>query len=333
MDAAKVGKAIAFLRKKVGYTQKELAERIGVSDKAVSKWERGLGMPDTSIIGKIAILLDSDTDSLLTGDLVHHDSNWSGLLVLPNCNIDIYSGTIIYDKPIVYFLLGYFMLMGIRNIRVVSNDKDRQYISQRIGSGKEYGISLTYFDQIPLEEYDKDEENVMVIYGMTFLYGVDQTRFFQKAMLNKDRVTVLSLPKRIHESPKRIFYNSDKRIVNAEDGERIQTQYDYYQLPFFFCPSRNIKDMFSDKEISYIDCKSLDGEYIYTVVLDRGFVDIPLNNYDDVANASMFVKIVQNACGMQIYNITEIAWRRGMISHEAYNATKKNDKNRCAISE
>ena len=67
MDPKRVGNAIAYLRKKVGYTQRELADRIGVSDKAVSKWERGLGLPDTAIIGKIAILLDSDTDSLLAG--------------------------------------------------------------------------------------------------------------------------------------------------------------------------------------------------------------------------------------------------------------------------
>ena len=75
MDTQKVGQAIAYLRKRVGYTQKELADRIGVSDKAVSKWERGLGLPDIGLIGKIAILLDSDTDSLLAGDLVHHNSD------------------------------------------------------------------------------------------------------------------------------------------------------------------------------------------------------------------------------------------------------------------
>lgn len=38
MDVEKVGKAIAYLRKRAGYTQKDLAARIGISDKAVSKW-------------------------------------------------------------------------------------------------------------------------------------------------------------------------------------------------------------------------------------------------------------------------------------------------------
>ena len=75
MDVAKVGKAIAYLRKRAGYTQRDLADRIGISDKAVSKWERGLGLPEIGYLRKLSILLDTDTDSLLTGDVVHHDSS------------------------------------------------------------------------------------------------------------------------------------------------------------------------------------------------------------------------------------------------------------------
>ena len=47
MDTEKVGKAIAYLRKCRGYTQKDLADRIGISDKAVSKWERGIKRKQT----------------------------------------------------------------------------------------------------------------------------------------------------------------------------------------------------------------------------------------------------------------------------------------------
>ena len=50
MDATKVDKSIAFLRKYYGMTQGDLAERLGVTDKAVSRWERGQGAPDISFI-------------------------------------------------------------------------------------------------------------------------------------------------------------------------------------------------------------------------------------------------------------------------------------------
>lgn len=189
MDPKRVGNAIAYLRKKVGYTQRELADRIGVSDKAVSKWERGLGLPDTAIIGKIAILLDSDTDSLLAGDLVHHNSGWTGLLILKESIYGIKANTIIYDKPIINFMLSYFMLMGIRDIRIVSGEEDRQYIESVFGNGSRLGLRLTYWESIQENEYLNSKSNVMVISGMTFIYGVDQSRFFQKAMLDKSKTT------------------------------------------------------------------------------------------------------------------------------------------------
>ncbi len=54
MDAEKTGKLINFLRSKKSLTQKQLAELINVSDKAVSKWERGDGCPDVGLLPSLA---------------------------------------------------------------------------------------------------------------------------------------------------------------------------------------------------------------------------------------------------------------------------------------
>lgn len=318
MNAEKVGAAIAFLRKRVGYTQKELADRIGVTDKAVSKWERGLGLPDTAIIGKLAILLDTDTDSLLAGDLIHHNKDWIGLLILDENVNGIYSGTIIFDKPLVYFQLGYFMLMGIKNIWVVSHEKDKKFIKSEFGSGEHLGIKLSYFDNIPKEKFIGHDMNVMIVMGRSFLYGVDQTRFFQKAMLQKDKITVLSLPKKISSSPSRVYFNSDKKIVSENDGEYLKTQYDYYQIPILFCSAEFIRTTKNSLDPYKAISEAIKNQVIHTVILDRGFVEITVDSWDDVLNLSMFVKAVQQACGMQIYCIEEIAWRRGLISHDDF---------------
>lgn len=318
MDIVKVGNAIAYLRKKIGYTQKELADRIGVSDKAVSKWERGLGLPDTSIIGKIAILLDSDTDSLLAGDLIHHNVGWSGLLILKENVYGIDASTIIYDKPIVYFLLSYFMLVGIRDICIICNEKTRVYMESTFKNGEDLGIRLSYHFYVPYEIYKSSNNNVMIVAGMSFIYGVNQTRFFQKAMMEKDKITILSLPKKT-DSHAQIYFDSDKKIVKLEDGEKLCTQYDYYQIPIMFCPAGVICNMrVNDKGYKGMISTAEISDDVYTVILDRGFVEIPLTTWDDVMDASLFVKSVQKACGMQIYCIEEIAWRRGMISHEDF---------------
>ncbi len=114
MDAQRTGKIINYLRSKKGLTQKELATQINVSDKTVSKWERGDGCPDIGTLPALAEALGTDVDSLLKGELkeidnsnksltaseieqllhaisIGEDSDTSrSLLKNPNCRIKLY---------------------------------------------------------------------------------------------------------------------------------------------------------------------------------------------------------------------------------------------------
>ncbi|NLF80775.1 MAG: helix-turn-helix domain-containing protein [Clostridia bacterium] len=69
MDCEKTGRLLLTLRQERAMTQKQLAEALGVSDKTVSKWERGLGCPDVSLLPLLALELGVSTDRLLGGDL------------------------------------------------------------------------------------------------------------------------------------------------------------------------------------------------------------------------------------------------------------------------
>lgn len=60
-----IGETIASLRKEKGMTQSELAEKMNVTDKAVSKWERNLSCPDINTISKLANILDISVEELL----------------------------------------------------------------------------------------------------------------------------------------------------------------------------------------------------------------------------------------------------------------------------
>lgn len=62
-----IGKFILELRKEKGLTQKELGEKLFVTDKAVSKWERGLSLPDITILPKLAKILDVEVADILVG--------------------------------------------------------------------------------------------------------------------------------------------------------------------------------------------------------------------------------------------------------------------------
>lgn len=68
MDLNKTGKFIALIRKEKGLTQRELAEKFNLSDKTISKWERGVGFPDISLILSLCKCLEIDANELMTGE-------------------------------------------------------------------------------------------------------------------------------------------------------------------------------------------------------------------------------------------------------------------------
>jgi DNA-binding XRE family transcriptional regulator/desulfoferrodoxin (superoxide reductase-like protein) len=74
MDCRKVGELILRLRKEKNMTQKQLADIMNISDKTISKWERGLGCPDVSILPELSQILGVDIEKILSGDLDPNDS-------------------------------------------------------------------------------------------------------------------------------------------------------------------------------------------------------------------------------------------------------------------
>ena len=68
MTASVTGSTIRALREKKGYTQKQLGERVGVSDKTVSKWELCRGLPDISLLEPLAAALGVSVEELISGE-------------------------------------------------------------------------------------------------------------------------------------------------------------------------------------------------------------------------------------------------------------------------
>ena len=74
MDQVKIGKFIAGCRKKENLTQMQLAEKLGITDRAVSKWETGKAMPDSSIMLELCNVLKISVNDLLCGEVVTMDN-------------------------------------------------------------------------------------------------------------------------------------------------------------------------------------------------------------------------------------------------------------------
>ena len=75
MDQLKIGKFIANCRKQNNLTQMQLSEKLGITDKAISKWERGVAMPDTSIMLELCDILSISVNELLSGEKIDMENN------------------------------------------------------------------------------------------------------------------------------------------------------------------------------------------------------------------------------------------------------------------
>lgn len=127
LDQEKTGKYIAEKRKQLGMTQKELAERIGLTDKAVSKWERGKSIPDSMILEKLCGILQISLNEFLSGEDIEEECyldkaeenmkimiNESNSQKRKRNTVAVAAGTVI---SVLFILLGmYAMLLDTKGI-------------------------------------------------------------------------------------------------------------------------------------------------------------------------------------------------------------------------
>ena len=160
------GKYIQELRIKAGYTQRALADALHVTDKAISKWERGICLPDTTILPKLSLLLDVDVELLISRTIDHDE--WVGVIDIEGIDFS----QPVYDKPLVYYLLSHYLLLGIKNICFVTDKKNEAYLNSE--KFKKFGFRFSF---------DRPWYcNLMVFNHPWFIFGSDLTQQFQEAM-------------------------------------------------------------------------------------------------------------------------------------------------------
>lgn len=74
MDCEKIGKMICQLRKEKAMTQKHVADLLNISDKAISKWERGFGCPDVSLLPELSKIFGVNIEEILSGEIVLNET-------------------------------------------------------------------------------------------------------------------------------------------------------------------------------------------------------------------------------------------------------------------
>ena len=90
MDSKKLGQLIYNIRIEKGWTQKQLADEVCISDKTVSKWERGAGCPDISLLSRLCELLGIELEALISGKIIKNEETGGNMkntqfYICPQC--------------------------------------------------------------------------------------------------------------------------------------------------------------------------------------------------------------------------------------------------------
>lgn len=278
MDLSSSGKTIAKLRKSAGFTQASLAERLGISDKAVSKWERGMSFPDTSLLNRLCILLDTDIESILYGQ--EQSNHGMGILILDK---NISPEIIVYNKPLIHYLISQFLLVGIREIVIVGKCIPLQL--------KDIKITI-----VPTLN-QRFTKNKFVIYGNQFLYGPNLTKHFMRAMSRKS-LTVIAAMKAKGDYALKV--DNDRKAVLSNEFNINK----YYALPYVF--NTNVEKIRPFEEIV--------NERVNVETMVRGMVHFNLNCFEKLYEMAGVIRMMEENTGEKIADITDIVERRTRVN-------------------
>jgi transcriptional regulator with XRE-family HTH domain len=217
MDYQKVGLLISTLRKEKGLTQKELADKLGITDRAVSKWERGLGCPDVSLLDDLSRILDVSILEILKGRRLDKDEIVNNKSVVESMNYS--KESIKYKIKKIFNNVAIGLISIIVFILVFSNLKSIYFLNEN------YSAPLS--DQAAGDLFSEVETNIKIVKNNQGIYSDDD----YSKILN----FVNKLEKNLN-SQNNLYYYSKDYYTYAEiiDFYRLHQDYLYLSMTLDF---------------------------------------------------------------------------------------------------
>ena len=235
----------------------------------------------------------------------------------------------VYDKPLVYYPLGTLMLLGIREIHIVTTSEHSVLFKNSLGNGEQLGIHISYGVQskpngipeaISISSEFIGSSDFAMILGDNIFHGVGLgnalsisseitgAKIFGYRVVDPGRYGVMRIEgNRIIEiKEKPIEYISDIAITGL---------YFFENSALGFVKDLSLSNR-NELEIVDLLQKYLDIEKLSFEIFSRGTVWLDTGTPDSLLDASNYVQIVEKRQGLKISCLEEIAWRNGWIDKE-----------------
>ena len=244
----------------------------------------------------------------------------------------------IYDKPMIYYPLSTLMLAGIRDILIISTPDDTPRFKALLGDGKRFGLNLSYAVQpspdglaqafIIGEEFIGDDDCCMVL-GDNIFYGNGFKKELHNAVKNADkgRATVFGYYVPDPERFGVVEFDKNGQAISIEEKPK-QPKSNYAVVGLYFYPKGNAQKAKEVKpsprgelEITTLNQMYLENNQLDVITFGRGFTWLDTGTHESLADATAFVKMIEEHQGLKVSCIEEIAYNNGWITKEQLLAT------------
>jgi glucose-1-phosphate thymidylyltransferase len=237
----------------------------------------------------------------------------------------------IYDKPMIYYPLSVLMLIGIREIMLITTPEDEALFRRLLGDGSDFGVQLEYAVQPKSEglaqayhigaDFIQDSPSCLIL-GDNLFYGASFTDVLGTADQRHNEATIFCYRVTDPSNYGVVEFDANNRAISLE--EKPTSPRSFWAVPgLYFYDGRAVDFARSlrpssrgELEITDLNLRYLREGALHVQHLGRGTAWLDTGTHDSLSNAADYVRVIQNRQGLKIACLEEIAFSKSWITSQ-----------------
>ena len=240
----------------------------------------------------------------------------------------------IFDKPMIYYPISVLMLAGIREILIISTPYDLPGFKRLLGDGSDYGVRFEYAEQpspdglaqaFIIGEQFIGKDSACLVLGDNIFHGNGLSAMLKEAVRTAEeekKATVfgywVSDPERYGVAE----FDQEGNCLSIEEKPKLPKS-NYAVVGLYFYPNKVVNvakhikpSARGELEITTVNQEFLKAGALKVKTMDRGFAWLDTGTHDSLAEASIFVEVIEKRQGLKLACLEGIAYEKGWISAE-----------------
>ena len=239
----------------------------------------------------------------------------------------------VYDKPMIYYPLSTLMLMGIKEVLIISTPEDTPKFEKLLSDGKQIGMEFSYKIQenpngiaqaFLIGEEFIDNKPVTLILGDNLFYGHGYLDFLKGKLDDLKGAIIFGYPVKDPERYGVVEFDGNKKVTSIEEKPKYPKT--NYAVPGLYVYDRNVVETTKsvqpsnrgELEITDVNIAYLNRDELHVQLLSRGVAWLDTGTHKSLLEAGMFIETLEARQGLKVGCIEEIAFMQGFVTKDEF---------------